>query len=360
MYFHAGTNQLQQPIVWQGNTYQPLPIESEGFDVSTKGTLPRPKIRVANVGGLLSAEVRQNDDLIGCKLIRKRTFSRYLDDSNFLKTNRLINSLDPASWSTHVEGTGTVTVERIIDSGFGQVARITKTAGANDDQVGITLNLLGLSGNAFNGSVWCKKNTPTTDGYAFSVVATALPSGTNSRSVSVNSEVNVWERLASDSFEKTLVGDAVFSILVKGPIGSSIDIHSPQLSLGTGLKNYSATTARINNSADPNQHFSDDVWYVDRKISENRYLVEWELSSAFDLQGVMLPKRQVIQNSCVWRYRGTECGYTGAPFDKNDQLCGTTDDFCSKRLSSCEVRFHYDGKFILPYGGFPGATRANG
>src|SRR6185436_7754424 len=35
--------------------------------------------------------------------------------------------------------------------------------------------------------------------------------------------------------------------------------------------------------------------------------------------GVMLPRRQIIQNICTWRYRGSECGYTGAPlWDGND------------------------------------------
>ena len=51
--FHAGTNTLTQPVVWQGNTYMAAPIEVEGFDVTTKGALPRQKIRIANVGGAL-------------------------------------------------------------------------------------------------------------------------------------------------------------------------------------------------------------------------------------------------------------------------------------------------------------------
>lgn len=195
-YFHAGTNGLQQPVVWQGNTYQPWPIESEGFDVSTKGTLPRPTVRVANINGLFSAEVKKFDDLVGSKVIRKRTFARYLDAVNF-------------------------------------------------------------------------------------------PGG-------------------------------------------------------------------VNPDADPNQHFPDELWFVERKATENRYLIEFELSSAFDLEGVMLPKRQVIQNSCPWKYRGVECGYSGPAFDKNDKPCAAADDFCAKRLTSCEVRFVNQS---LPYGGFPGASR---
>ena len=197
LYFHAGTNQLQQPVVWQGITYMPLPIESEGFEITTKGSLPRPKLRAANINGMFSAELRTYDDLVGCKVIRKRTFTRYLDAVNF-------------------------------------------------------------------------------------------PSG--------------------------------------------------------------------NPDADPNQSLIDDVWFIERKLSENRYVVEWELSSAFDLQGVMLPYRQIIQNACVWKYRGPECGWTGGYYTLNDvPTIDKTQDFCAKRLSSCRCRFGSNA--TLPYGGFPGAVR---
>ena len=197
LYFHAGTNGLQQPVIWQGVEYLPLPIEAEGFEMSTKGAMPRPRIRAANVGGMFSAAVREDDDLVGCKVYRKRTFARYLDAVNF-------------------------------------------------------------------------------------------PSG--------------------------------------------------------------------NPDANPDQHLLDDLWYVERKLSENRYMVEWELASAFDLQGVMLPTRQVVQNTCGWMYRSSECGYNGPYFDKNDQHCDQANDFCAKRLSSCKVRFAVTNQ-PLPYGGFPGSVR---
>lgn len=195
--FHAGTNKLQLPIVWQGVTYSPMPVEAEGFEVTGKGSLPRPKIRIANVDGLLSAEVNSRNDLVGCSLVRKRTFAKFLDAVNF-------------------------------------------------------------------------------------------PGG--------------------------------------------------------------------NANANSAQHFADDLWFVEQKVSETRYVIEWELSSALDLQGVMLPYRQVIKNSCVWKYKGSECGYAGANYyDSNDVPCISGLDFCGKRLTSCELRFG-SGQ-MLPFGGFPGAVR---
>lgn len=196
LYFHAGTNELHGNVIWQGQVYEPWPIEATGFDITTQGALPRPKLRVANTGGMFSGEVAANDDLLGCMIIRKRTFSRFLDAANF-------------------------------------------------------------------------KNG-------------------------------------------------------------------------------------VNPDADPTQFAEDDVWFIDQKTSENRYSLEFELASVFDLMGVQLPYRQVLKNACPWRYRGPECGYTGDPYDRFDQPSMLVDDACSKLLSGCRVRF---GKNPLPFGGFPGATR---
>jgi len=40
--------------------------------------------------------------------------------------------------------------------------------------------------------------------------------------------------------------------------------------------------------------FPNEVYYIDRKVTENRDIIEFELAASFDLQGVRLPKRQVL------------------------------------------------------------------
>lgn len=109
----------------------------------------------------------------------------------------------------------------------------------------------------------------------------------------------------------------------------------------------------VNPDADSSTYFSEDIYYVDRKVSEDRDMVEFELASALDLVGVFLPRRQLIQNVCPWRYRGTECGYAGSSyFDINDNSVSTlAQDKCGKRLSSCRARFGENNP--LPFGGFP-------
>jgi len=81
--FHAGTNELRQPVTWQGLVYQPMPIEASGFEFTGRGQFPRPSLRVANVTGLLGALVRSYQDLIGAKVTRRRTLVKYLDAVNF-------------------------------------------------------------------------------------------------------------------------------------------------------------------------------------------------------------------------------------------------------------------------------------
>jgi len=109
-----------------------------------------------------------------------------------------------------------------------------------------------------------------------------------------------------------------------------------------------------NAGADPTAEFPREIYYLDRKVTESREFVEWELAAAFDLVGVRAPKRQCIANLCQWVYRSTECSYTAATYyDANDNLVGSAaSDVCGKRLTSCATRFGVNAQ--LPFGSFPG------
>ena len=51
-----------------------------------------------------------------------------------------------------------------------------------------------------------------------------------------------------------------------------------------------------NATADPNAEFPREIYYIDRKSSETRDLVSWELAAVFDLAGVRVPKRQCTRS----------------------------------------------------------------
>ena len=108
-------------------------------------------------------------------------------------------------------------------------------------------------------------------------------------------------------------------------------------------------------AADPNVQFPQERWFVDRKASETRDAVSFELASKFDLAGQKIPRRQVVANVCQWKYRSSECSYTGSNyFDVNGNSVSTlAQDVCGKRVDSCKLRFGNNGQ--LPFGSFPGA-----
>ena len=67
------------PVLFNSQEYTPIDIKAEGFDISTGGTMPRPTLAVSNIDSTLAAEIIDYNDLLGCKLIRIRTLSKYLD-----------------------------------------------------------------------------------------------------------------------------------------------------------------------------------------------------------------------------------------------------------------------------------------
>lgn len=83
-------------------------------------------------------------------------------------------------------------------------------------------------------------------------------------------------------------------------------------------------------SAEVPQEFPSQTFIVDRIVSESALIVEFELTSPFDLERVQVPGRIIVAQYCPWRYQGIlegkpgGCSYAlnsnGRFFDKNDNL----------------------------------------
>lgn len=85
-YFHNGVNAaVTGNIIWNSQSYVRLPIEATGFDYSSTGSLPRPKLAVSNIGSGITAillainVITPGNDLGGAKVVRVRTLKKYLD-----------------------------------------------------------------------------------------------------------------------------------------------------------------------------------------------------------------------------------------------------------------------------------------
>lgn len=191
-------------VRFRGNDYEPMPIDVQGFEWSGTGKIPRPKLRVSNIGGLAGALLLANNNLLGAQVTRLRTFRNFLDDGE----------------------------------------------------------------------------TP-----------------------------------------------------------------------------------------DPTAFYEPDIYFVDRKSSQTRASVELELTSALDQQGLKLPRRTMIRDTCGYQYRqmvtdtngvtgfvpGT-CPYSGGAFFKVDDTAtaNAAEDVCGLRQASCVVRFGAGAR--LPFNAFPGLS----
>lgn len=60
---------------------------------------------------------------------------------------------------------------------------------------------------------------------------------------------------------------------------------------------------------DPTAELPREVYFLSRKVVENRDVVEYECAAVFDLAGVKAPRR-LCMRWCQWNYKGDGCGYS--------------------------------------------------
>lgn len=106
--FHNNIKLFRSSIFFNSQEYFAAPIEITGYEISAKGSPPRPKMSISiDPEGLpqelkdriifIKTAIRDLDDLVGSKVTRKRTFTKYIDNSNFYDANGnlLTNIVNP-------------------------------------------------------------------------------------------------------------------------------------------------------------------------------------------------------------------------------------------------------------------------
>lgn len=353
--FHAGTNGLLSNVTWDGNVYTAFPVAASGFEFTGQGQAPRPKLMVSNIAGAITALVLQYEDLVGAKVTRRRTLAKYLDAVNFPARRNLLTYTDSlpevAGGWTHGDAIASVLSGQMGPDGtltatsfFGLSGNTVSTTGTSVYK-GLTVAI----GNQYTISVWVNPLSTGTLVIRYGATADAQ---TASFPLTIGTG---WRRISATFTAGALGGTS--SICLFGSSGGaiSVSLSNAQAEVGATATSYQSVGATWsqNPTADPSAEFPADIFFIDRKSVETSEIVEFELAPAMDITGVMLPRRQIIQNICPWRYRGSECGYTGTTyFDVTDVPVGSAGlDVCGKRLTSCKLRF---GQFAeLPFGGFP-------
>ncbi len=94
---------------------------------------------------------------------------------------------------------------------------------------------------------------------------------------------------------------------------------------------------------DPNKYLPSEVFYIQQKVSEDKNLVEFDLSSLIEMDGIVLPSRQITGSTCMWKYRGFGCGYIGPPRSKRngDKFSQTIVEDASKNKGEYVDQMNY-------------------
>ena len=278
--FHNGANlNANGEVVWAGNSYLRFPIQCEGFEFTGTGTLPRPTISVSNIFGTLTA-IMQNvnqttvgNDLNGAKLTRIRTLARYLDAANFAPTTTTTTSTSTVADPSDAETvTYTVTVH---NPGSGNIFRIN---GVNNPVITMKRG----STYIFNLADGTNATHPLRIKSDAGGEQTTTVSGTPGQAGATVTYQPAYPGAPSDlRYYCSTHGNAM---------GNTITMNNPNT---VQQQTTSSSTTQTNpyGTPDPTAEFPKEIYFLDRKISENRDVVQWEAISALDLVNVKLPKR---------------------------------------------------------------------
>ena len=278
--FHAGSNlDANGKIVWAGNEYLRFPIEAEGFAYK-RGQIPRPTVTISNALGTITAILLNvngttvGNDLTGATFTRIRTQAKFLDAINFeptvTTTTTTTTIADPADGETI---TYTVTVH---NPGSGNIFRIN---GVNNPV--ITMK---------RGSTYIfDQSDNTNSGHPLAIKSDAGGAQTTTVSGTPgNSGATVTYQPAYPSAPSDL---RYYCTVHGNGMGNTITMNNPNTTTSTTT---SQTTTQVNplGTPDPTAEYPREIFQIDRKASENREVVSFELAAPSDMAGVRAPKRQ--------------------------------------------------------------------
>ena len=280
--FHNGANMnANGEVVWAGNSYLRFPIECSGFEFGSRGTLPRPSISISNIFGTITAIMQDintttvGNDLNGAKFTRIRTLARYLDAVNFAPVTTTSTSTstvaDPSDGETV---TYTVTVVNV-----GGV-NIFALNGNNNPVITMkrgSTYIFDQSDSSNSGHpLRIKQNSGASYSTGVTVAGTQGSAGS-----SVTFQPPYPDAPSDLRYYCTVHGNAM---------GNTITMNNPN-TIQQQTTSSSSTQTNPYGTPDPTAEFPKEIYFLDRKVSENRNLVTWEAQSALDLVNVKLPKR---------------------------------------------------------------------
>lgn len=197
------------------------------------------------------------------------------------------------------------------------------------------------------------------------------PSVVDGRGPILNGSEYVALPIKAEGFSWTSTGTLprpTLTLAAKDLVFLSLVISSDDL-VGCPVTRIRTYRKYLDDGASPNPFatFPPDHYVIEKKTSQKRTQLAFELSAKMDQQGRQVPNRQVLRDSCThrfrywannqWNYAGVTCPYAGAAMYKpNGELTNDPRQAkCGKRLSDCKR--HFGENAVLPFYGFPGVER---
>ena len=277
--FHNGTSLNNNgDIVWAGNTYIKLPIVAEGFAFQ-RGQIPRPTLTVSNALGTITAillnvnQVTTGNDLTGATVTRIRTLARYLDNINFPITTTSTTTTETIADPADAESV-TYTVTVVQDSGGNNVFAIN----------GVQKPVITMK----RGSTYIFNQSHSSNvGHPLRITSDAGGQQTTTNAGTLGTDATVTYQPAYPSAPNDL---RYYCTSHGNNMGNTITMNNPNT---TTQQTTTSTSSQTNplGTPDPTAEFPREIYKIDRKASETRNFVQFELAAPFDLAGVRSPKR---------------------------------------------------------------------
>lgn len=342
--------------------YEILPIRIEDLQYTSKGPSTRPVLRIANVLNTFETAVGVDlDNLLGKKLIRRRTLKKYLDNGSG-------NSSNPATEFPRQ----VYIIDRIETRNAYEVAFELTTP---FEVEGLTLPYRQVGHNAcswiyqgasptksianqIGGCTWHSQGKYNLNGTVYTVY------------VNYDDEYVITSGTTFNSFSSSAAADAYISSTTAYSSGSAGGVYrlkaDGQLDTSTSgnLTHYWQATRAT--STAPSDSSTD--W------DRIRVYGTYANSNAYYAYNDDRYNDYVVHSNLLWKAKRTQAsgGSQVAPSETATDYW-ERGDLCGKRLSSCKCRFQFnplnagtasstgsatkDTELRLPYGGFPGARK---
>ena len=168
-------------------------------------------------------------------------------------------------------------------------------------------------------------------------------SGASNRPTLGLANIPILARSVANNEDGTNDEETIRDILLSEGINTAEDLLNSRVVVRSTLlsKTYSFSDS---NPTSPGAEFPSKTYIIDRVSSESNLIVEFELASPMDIEGVTLPGRVVVGRYCPWRYQGhyipdangnaSKDGGCIWPIDSNGRFFDEKDNVITKDITT--------------------------